>query len=54
MLLCGDHAAVARWGREQALRRSKVRRPDLLEEAVLTAEDQAFLEELRGEGEIRR
>ena len=31
VLLSGDHGAVARWRREQALRRTAVRRPDLLE-----------------------
>ncbi len=46
VLLSGDHAAVARWRREQALRRTLERRPDLLEDAALTAEDRAFLEEL--------
>lgn len=30
VLLSGDHAAVARWRREQALRRTFERRPDLL------------------------
>ena len=31
VLLSGDHAAVARWRREQALRRTAAQRPDLLE-----------------------
>jgi tRNA (guanine37-N1)-methyltransferase len=30
VLLSGDHAAIARWRRGQALRRTAVRRPDLL------------------------
>jgi tRNA (guanine37-N1)-methyltransferase len=30
VLLSGDHAAIARWRREQALRRTRERRPDLL------------------------
>lgn len=30
VLLCGDHAAIARWREEQRLRRTKQRRPDLL------------------------
>ncbi|HSP37619.1 MAG TPA: tRNA (guanosine(37)-N1)-methyltransferase TrmD [Frankiaceae bacterium] len=30
VLLSGDHAAVARWRREESLRRTAVRRPDLL------------------------
>ncbi|HJT37794.1 MAG TPA: tRNA (guanosine(37)-N1)-methyltransferase TrmD [Actinomycetota bacterium] len=31
VLLSGDHAAIDRWRREQALERTKQRRPDLLE-----------------------
>lgn len=54
VLLSGDHAAVARWRREQALRRTLERRPDLLEEAALSPEDRAFLEELRRERGIPR
>jgi tRNA (guanine37-N1)-methyltransferase len=30
VLLSGDHAAIARWRRGQSLRRTAVRRPDLL------------------------
>jgi tRNA (guanine37-N1)-methyltransferase len=30
VLLSGDHAAIARWRREQALQRTRARRPDLL------------------------
>lgn len=30
VLLSGDHAAIARWRREQALERTRERRPDLL------------------------
>lgn len=33
VLLSGDHAAIARWRREQALARTRARRPDLLAEA---------------------
>lgn len=32
VLLSGDHAAIARWRREQALARTRARRPDLLGE----------------------
>lgn len=47
VLLSGDHAAVARWRREQALRRTLERRPDLLAEADLTPQDREFLERWR-------
>jgi tRNA (guanine37-N1)-methyltransferase len=46
ILSSGHHAAVARWRREQALRRTFERRPDLLERAELTAQDQEFLRQL--------
>lgn len=47
VLLSGDHARVARWRREQALRRTYERRPDLLQNAQLTEEDREFLEKLK-------
>jgi tRNA (guanine37-N1)-methyltransferase len=43
VLLSGNHAAIARWRREQALRRTVERRPDLLEQADLTQQDRDFL-----------
>jgi len=47
VLRSGDHAAIVRWRREQALRRTLERRPDLLERAQLTREDREFLARLR-------
>jgi tRNA (guanine37-N1)-methyltransferase len=44
VLLSGDHAAVTRWRRDQALRRTAVHRPDLLERADLTDRDRAALD----------
>ncbi len=46
VLLAGDHAAIARWRRQEALRVTLARRPDLLERAPLSAEDRAFLRAL--------
>jgi len=43
VLRSGDHAAVARWRREQALRRTAERRPDLFARADLTPQDREFL-----------
>ncbi len=43
VLLSGDHAKVDRWRREQALRRTWLRRPDMLASAELTEADRAFL-----------
>lgn len=44
VLLSGDHAAIARWRRDQALRRTLARRPDLLADAELDDRDRAVLE----------
>jgi tRNA (guanine37-N1)-methyltransferase len=49
VLLSGDHQAIARWRRKQALRRTRDRRPDLLTPAVLTEEDRALLIEIEAE-----
>lgn len=43
VLLGGDHAAIARWRREQALIRTARRRPDLLESAELNESDREWL-----------
>ena len=53
ILLSGHHANIARWRRQMSLMRTRQLRPDMLENAELTAEDRAFLrsldEEQRGE-----
>ena len=55
VLLSGDHQAVARWRRKQALLRTQWRRPDLLEAASLSDEDRRLLEEVGpSEGERAR
>ena len=43
ILLSGDHAHIARWRRQQALLRTRQRRPDLLEKAHLSESDRDFL-----------
>ncbi len=42
----GDHGAIRRWRREQALRTTLERRPDLLRHAPLDDADRAFLRSL--------
>ena len=39
VLLSGDHAAIERWRRREALRATAAKRPDLLAGAALTAEE---------------
>ncbi|MGH2499202.1 MAG: tRNA (guanosine(37)-N1)-methyltransferase TrmD, partial [Candidatus Limnocylindria bacterium] len=43
VLLSGDHVAVGRWRRGEAIRRTAERRPDLLEHAELSAPERAGL-----------
>jgi tRNA (guanine37-N1)-methyltransferase len=47
VLRSGDHAAIARWRRQQALGRTWLRRPDLLDEAGLSKADKALLAAFR-------
>ncbi len=49
VLLSGDHVRVAAWRREQSLRRTLERRPDLLETAELGPVDRAILDRLRSQ-----
>ncbi|MHB1991114.1 tRNA (guanosine(37)-N1)-methyltransferase TrmD [Metallibacterium scheffleri] len=49
VLLSGDHAAIRRWRLKQALGRTWLRRPDLLAERVLDAEQRQLLDEFRRE-----
>jgi len=46
VLLSGHHAQVERWRREQSLRRTWERRPDLLSQARLSEADREFLAQL--------
>jgi len=46
VLLSGDHARIAGWRVEQSLRRTLLRRPELLDQARLTDEERGTLEEL--------
>jgi tRNA (guanine37-N1)-methyltransferase len=47
VLLSGDHAKINQWRREQSLRRTFERRPDLLEKAELSEADRKMLEQIR-------
>lgn len=49
VLLSGDHKAIARWRRKQALGRTRLRRPELLRMVELNTEDQALLAEYLAE-----
>lgn len=49
VLLSGNHEDIRRWRRKEALRLTLERRPDLLEKADLTREDEELLGEVRRE-----
>ncbi|MEX0607357.1 MAG: tRNA (guanosine(37)-N1)-methyltransferase TrmD, partial [Halofilum sp. (in: g-proteobacteria)] len=49
VLLSGDHRAVAEWRRKQALGRTWLRRPDLLEGRSVAPEDRRLLQEFIAE-----
>jgi len=53
VLLGGNHAVIARWRREQALKRTFERRPELLRDADLSAEDRRFLRGLERQRSAR-
>jgi tRNA (guanine37-N1)-methyltransferase len=50
VLLSGHHEAIRRWRAREALRRTFLRRPDLIDEAALDDEAKAILAELRKPG----
>ncbi|MBU9714578.1 tRNA (guanosine(37)-N1)-methyltransferase TrmD [Evansella tamaricis] len=47
ILLSGHHANIEEWRRQQALKRTVERRPDLLDMIDLTKEDEKYLQQLR-------
>ncbi len=49
VLMSGNHAQIARWRRQQALGRTWLRRPDLLDEAGLSKADRELLEAFKAE-----
>ena len=51
ILRSGHHAKINRWRRNQSLKRTQERRPDLLERFDLTDEDRGFLDQLNNEEE---
>lgn len=46
VLLSGDHEKIRLWRKTQSLKRTRARRPDLLQKAELSPEDNAILEKL--------
>ncbi len=46
VLLSGNHARIAAWRRQQQLKRTRERRPDLLEKESLSPEDRRYLDSL--------
>lgn len=51
VLLSGHHAAIERWRREESIKRTLARRPDLLEHAPLTDEERRWLKQLKSDSD---
>jgi len=49
VLLSGNHAEIARWRLKQALGRTWLRRPELLQDRAMSAEEKQLLDEFRRE-----
>jgi tRNA (guanine37-N1)-methyltransferase len=49
VLVNGDHQQIRRWRREQQIRKTLRNRPDLLEQAELSAEERRLVETIRAE-----
>lgn len=49
VLLSGNHAEIARWRRRQAIGRTWLRRPEILAERGLSAEEKSLLDEFKRE-----
>lgn len=47
VLLSGNHAQIAHWRREQAIRRTLEHRPELLDKAELSSEEKGLVQKLR-------
>ena len=51
VLRSGDHAKIEQWRRQQALRRTAARRPDMLAKTELSEKEQRWLQEQEDKGE---
>jgi tRNA (guanine37-N1)-methyltransferase len=47
VLMSGDHAAIGRWRLQQALGRTWLRRPEMLQQRGMSGEERALLEEFK-------
>lgn len=47
VLLSGNHANIEKWRKREALRKTLLKRPDLIAAAALTEKEQAILEEIK-------
>lgn len=51
VLISGDHKKIEEWRNKEALRRTLLRRPDLLDKIILTDQQEKWLEEVKKECE---
>ena len=51
VLLSGNHNEILKWRRQESLRKTFIRRPDLLDFVKLSEEDILFIDKLKSEKE---
>ncbi|MBF0517073.1 MAG: tRNA (guanosine(37)-N1)-methyltransferase TrmD [Nitrospirae bacterium] len=49
VLMGGNHKEIEKWRRRQALKRTMSKRPELIDDAILTADDYKIMEQLKEE-----
>jgi tRNA (guanine37-N1)-methyltransferase len=52
ILLSGDHAKIDQWRREQALLRTKNKRPDMLNKAELSEKDKKIIDDIKSDSHL--
>ena len=52
VLLSGNHEKIRKWRLKESLRRTLLRRPDLLDGRILSEEEKQFLAEIEAESSV--
>ena len=52
VLVNGNHELIRRYRRKESLRKTLLRRPDLLKDYPLTVEDEQFIQEIKEEMDL--
>ncbi|MBF0457962.1 MAG: tRNA (guanosine(37)-N1)-methyltransferase TrmD [Nitrospirae bacterium] len=49
VLMCGNHKEISKWRRRESLKRTMLKRPELIDETKLTEDDYKIMEQLKEE-----